>query len=609
MGIHQGRRRPGGSGGGTLTDQVRAARVVPDVPSHAVDEGFWYSIPEPLADRVEVGSAVRVPLGGRRVRGFIVEFGNRPPDRLRDIAQVSGRSTVLTEGLVDSLRWASQHYVAPLGPMLARAAPPNVAPGPPRAESPSDGARIDHPLSDVVDSAAAGRRHLPVVLLEHPPVGLSELARDCVAAGVSLLVVAPTAVEVGQIAGAIEAAGVGVSTVVPEMADKDVTGVWRRARHLTAVTVGTPKVASWPLRTPAICVAIEESRRSMKDRQSPTVAVRDLLIARSRRERIPTIFAGPTPSAELMGAAPEVRRITSGRLWPLVEVVDRRADPPGGGLLGETARQALRAVAARGSVFVYAHRRGYSAASRCASCRTLRVCASCGSRPDPGELCARCGATIGPCGSCGGERFEPLGAGVGRLIDEMARIVGPGSVGSVGDRKAVRVGTERDVPRLSSCDLVIWVDADGLIRGTNYRAAEEALRLGARLAGIVGAGGRLLLQTSDPEHHAVVALRRADPVGFFDVEIELRRTFGYPPVGELMVIEARDLDDVEIRHSELIAVGGAATILGPADSSRGVRWLIQGTDLIRFKQAIRPLVDRWRSAGASVRIDADPIEL
>jgi primosomal protein N' (replication factor Y) len=543
------------------------------------------------------------------VRGFVVELGHRPPDRLRDIAQVSGRSTVLSPGLIDALRWASQHYVAPFGPMLSRATPPNVAPGPPRAEPPSNRARVEHALADVVDAAAVGRRHLPVVMLEHPPTGIPELARDCVAAGVSLLVVAPTAVEVGQVAAAIDAAGVGVSTVVPDMADKDVTGVWRRARHLPAVTVGTPKVAAWPIRTPAVFVAVEESRRSMKDRQSPTVAVRDLLIARSRRERVACVFAGPTPSAELMGEAPEVRRVTTGRLWPLVEVVDRRDDPPGGGLLGETARQALRAVAARGSVFVYAHRRGYSAASRCASCRTLRVCGSCGSRPDPGALCARCGAEIGPCTSCGGDRFEPLGAGVGRLIEEIGRIVDPRIVGSVDDRRAVRVGTERDLPRLPACDLVIWVDADGLIRGTNYRAAEEALRLGARLAGLVGERGRLLLQTSDPGHHAVVALRRADPVGFFDIEIDVRRTFGYPPSGELMVVEARELDDAELRNSELIAIGGGATILGPAESARGVRWLIQGEDLSRFKSALRPVVDRWRSVGASVRIDVDPIEL
>jgi primosomal protein N' (replication factor Y) len=278
-------------------------------------------------------------------------------------------------------------------------------------------------------------------------------------------------------------------------------------------------------------------------------------------------------------------------------------------MLGETARQAIRAIAVSGSVFVYAHRKGYSAASRCVRCRELRVCATCGSRPDPGDTCARCGAAIGPCVSCGHDRFEPLGAGVGRLVEEIGRIVDKRLVGPMEARRAIRVGTERDLPRLSACDLAVWVDADGLVRGTNYRAAEEALRIGARLAGIVSARGRLLVQTSDPGHHAIVALRRADPVGFHEIEIEQRRAFGYPPAGELMVIEVRDLDDVARAGSELIAIGGRATVLGPAESRRGVRWLVQAPDLDAFKLALRPVVDRWRNTGASVRIDADPIDL
>jgi primosomal protein N' (replication factor Y) len=582
--------------------------VVPDVPSHAVDEGFWYSIPEPLADRVEVGSMVRVPLGGRRVRGFVVELSQRDAAKLRDIAQVSGRAPVLTPGLIDALRWAANHYVAPVGPMLARAAPPNVPPTAPKYHS-HKAERTEHALWDIVTAAASERRHRPVVALVHPPEGMIDLARDCLAADVNLIVVAPTALEVEALTAAFEAAGVGASAVLPDMADKDVTGVWRRVRHMATVTVGTPRIATWAVRTPAIAVAVEESRRSMKDRQTPTIAVRDLLLARSRREQLLTVFAGPTPSAELMGVGPDVRRLTGGRLWPLVEVVDRRDDPPGGGLLGEAAKQAIRAIAPNGSVFVYAHRRGYSAASRCVRCRELRVCAACGSRPDPGDTCARCGAAIGSCVSCGHERFEPLGAGVGRLVEEIGRIVDKHMVGPMDARRAIRVGTERDLPRVSGCDLAVWVDADGLVRGTNYRAAEEALRIGARLASIVSDRGRLLVQTSDPAHHAIVALRRADPIGFHEIEIEQRRTFGYPPAGELMVIEVRDLDDVDVPGSELIAIGGRATVLGPAESRRGVRWLVQAPDLDAFKLALRPVVDRWRNTGASVRIDADPIDL
>src|SRR5690606_9448789 len=140
------------------------------------------------------------------------------------------------------------------------------------------------------------------------------------------------------------------------------------------------------------------------------------------------------------------------------------------------------------TVFVFAHRHGYSAASRCGACRTLRRCASCGSRPDPAPTCGRCGATLGPCVACGGSRFEPLGAGVGRVLEDVRRIVDRGVVAEHPADAAVTVGTERDLAGLQRCDLTVMVDADGLMLGANYRAAEEALRIGARLAGRVRPG-------------------------------------------------------------------------------------------------------------------------
>lgn len=586
-----------------------AARVVPVIPSYSVDEGFWYSIPEPLEDRVVLGSMVRVPLSGRRTRGFVVQLDKRDSTKLRDIAQVSGRTPVLTAGLIESLRWAAKHYVAPVGPMLDRAAPPNVPPVEPKPDPPTDQERIDHPLADVVTGAASGARSGPIIVLDLDASALVNLAIDANAAAVNLVVIAPTAVEVTDLGTRMSEEGVSFMTVVPEHSDKEVTSVWRRTRHLNTVTIGTPRIASWPIRAPGIVVVVQESRRAMKERQSPTVAVRDLILARAQREGLVPIFAGPTPSAELVGTDAEIRKLGPRRLWPLVEVIDRRDDPPGRGLLGDPAKQAIRAVATSGSVFVYAHRTGYSAASRCVQCRTLRVCPTCGSRPDPGDDCARCGSAIGPCQNCGGTRFEPLGAGVGRLVEELGRVVDRSVVGPMDARRAVRVGTERDLSRLTPCDLAVMVDADGLVRGTNYRAAEEALRIGARIAGVVKPGGRMLLQTNDPTHPAIVALRRADPVEFHRHELEQRRLLGYPPAGQLMVIEARAMDDSETANSELVAIAGRATLLGPAPSANGVRWLVQGSDLTDFKSALRPVIERWRNGGATIRIDSDPIDL
>ena len=111
-------------GGRTLTGP--AARVVPNVPSFSADDGFWYSVPEQSAGTLSVGSVVRIPLGGRRVRGWVVESTDREDSDLKPILGVSGSFPVFDEDLLTSLRWAAQHYVAPVSVMLAKSAPPNL---------------------------------------------------------------------------------------------------------------------------------------------------------------------------------------------------------------------------------------------------------------------------------------------------------------------------------------------------------------------------------------------------------------------------------------------------------------------------------------------------
>jgi len=81
-----------------------AVRVVPDVASFAVDDGFAYAVPEGMA--VEVGSLVRVPLGGRRVRGWVVAVGEPPRPRLRPLLAVSGNLAVFDAAASSPLPFA-----------------------------------------------------------------------------------------------------------------------------------------------------------------------------------------------------------------------------------------------------------------------------------------------------------------------------------------------------------------------------------------------------------------------------------------------------------------------------------------------------------------------
>lgn len=605
MGIDRPGSRAGG-GGGALTGP--AARVVPRVPTFQVDRGFWYRIPAELA--VDVGSIVRIPLGGRRVRGFVVELGERPLEGLRDIAALTGDGPVFDEDLLQVMSRIAHHYVAPLSTVLDRAAPPN-APRHVRGNLPE----VPHPPSPGAGRPATGHRSAPTYLLDRP--GDHSRLADAVAEGLrdgTALVVAPTGGEVTSIARTLEQVAPGrVVTVLPESPAAETTRAWGSVQAGPGrVLVGTARVSLWQLARPRLFMAIEEGRRAMKERQTPTIHVREVLSLRARTGNASLTFSGPTPSLEAMAMRPSIVAPT-GRLraWPLVEVVDRAGEPPGPGVLGPRARSALRSVATGGGfAFVFTHRHGYAPASRCVRCRALRRCPTCGSRPDQGDTCLRCGSTLGPCQECGGRRFEALGAGEGRVLEELTRLLGDGLVGPAGSRRPVVAGTERDIPGLPPQDLAVAVDADGLILGSNYRAAEEALRVLARVAGTVrtGRGRRMLLQTSRPDDPVVTALERGDPLSFLDHELTVRRHLGLPPAGQLLVVEVRSTPDSA--DADLRSIAGDATeVLGPAPGGRGDRWLVRGADLGPLREGLRPVVQRWRDAGATVRIDADPIDL
>ncbi|HUG75178.1 MAG TPA: hypothetical protein VMM81_05835, partial [Acidimicrobiia bacterium] len=443
-------------------DLTAVVRVVPDVPSFAVDDGFAYVVPDGLS--VGVGDIVRIPLGGRRVRGWVVG-PTEPPDarRIRPLIGKSGEVAVFNAPLLDTLRWAAQHYVAPLAAVLAKATPPNLPKGRGR------------PASDAA-SPAGSTGAVSVHAVPAPWAALvGETATPLIADGHSVIVVAPTWLEaevliddLGELP--IVAGSSHLSAAV-------LTRNWVEAATLPGrLIVGTRDVAWWLPPSLGAAIVLDDGRRGLKEKAMPTVHARDLLLRRSRSEGFAAIATGAVPTPEALAAAGGV--VGSGRAWGLVEVVDRSAAEAGDGIFARATAAAIRAAVADGKrVFVLTHRRG--GAQRCARCRLLRRCGQCEAAPGPGATCERCGAVNGACAGCGGERFEALSGGIPRLVAEAGRLVGGQQVGDRGDDRAVTVGTERDLVGLS-VDLAVVPDADGFVMAPNYRAAEDGLRTIAR---------------------------------------------------------------------------------------------------------------------------------
>lgn len=596
--------------------------MVPDIPAFAVDEGFAYRVPPELAEQVEVGSLVRVPLAGRRVRGYVIGLEEaagegRGGGKLRDVRSLAAPVPVFTPAMLPSLRWAARHYAAPLAAVLAKTGPPNLPKKAPLADLPAV-PPASGPVPEASEAAAAGGPGRTVQLVAGE--GWAELIRGAAAAPVraerSVLAVLPSAVEAAALAERLEA---DYGNRVAAAADQDaaaLTAAWSRAAAQGGlVVVGTLRAGWWPVKDLSMIVLVEDGRPGMKERQTPTVAVRSLAAKRSAAERLQLVLVGRVPAVQTLHEGTDVVRVP-GRLWAPVEVVDRSEAPPGEGVVTGRVRTAVAGVRRRGGrVFAFTHRRGYAPASRCTQCRLLRTCPVCEGRvghsgPSAGgdpsgreAVCRRCEVRPGACSSCGGVRFEPLGAGVGRIVEELGRVVG-GDAAEAGSGAPVMVGTERDLPGLPPVDLAVVVDADGLVRGTNYRAAEDALSVMARTAAAVRRerGCRMMVQTADPRHPIYAALRRGDPFPFLEEELDARRRYALPPCGEVLVLEVKGGFDPEAFDP----VFEDAHVYGPAHEAGRTRWMIHADDLREVKDRLRPAVGLLRDKGCQVRVDVDP---
>lgn len=574
---------------------------MPDLPTFAVDDGFSYIVPDDMSG-IEIGSIVRVPLGSRTVRGFVTSLRASPQVvDLRPIKKRSGELTVFDERLLRTARWAATHYVAPLSTVLAATAPPNL----PRANS----REVPQRRFEAGPVPARVRPTYHVTGRDYADL-IEQRAQIHLAAGGNVFVVVPTAAECFALAKQLEAVfGGGVMTATSAMPAKDATATWSALRQRGGIiAVGTRELALWHGGPLTLACVVEEGRPAMKARQTPTLHVRDVMRRRSSVERFSLVFLGPVPTVEAVAAGVEIAE-HAGRVWPFVEVADRNEEPPGSGVILDKTRAAVGAIAERERrVFVLAPHRGYAPAFACVTCGEVRRCDGCGAAVRQSGPCVRCGRPVAEACSCTSRRYRPLGAGVGRVIEELRRSLGDRVGEAAGSQ--VRVGTERDLVEVSGVDLAVAIDLDGRILAPTYRAEEDALRLGARLALSLarGRGRRCLVQTSLPTHDVIKTLQSGHPIATLQRDLDRRTERLLPPVGEVIAIELRGEgsadDDAAIRQA---AVG--ATVRGPAPVDEGSRWLLQRGDLsdarIRLRQVVRMLRDR----GRTVRIDADPIDL
>lgn len=577
---------------------VATVRVLPDVTG--LDKQFDYSVPEQLAGAITIGSIVRIPLHGRRVRGWVTAVDPESevdPHRLHPVARWS--SIGPAPDLIDLARWASVRWAAArLRPFLVAASPPtNVTALP----TPLQG-HADVPTSAVSRRAAELMTKGGGVLLLPPATSPIDAIVAAAAAGPSLVVM-PTVARAQAMATALRRRGLSAA-VVPQQ--------WALAAAGVDVVIGARAAAWAPCPALGVAVVVDEHDEALQEERSPTWHARDVLVERARRAAAPVLATSPCPSVTGLAAVGDhVARLPvddERASWPIVDIVDRSDEEPWKrSLLTSALIRELRRADSR--VVCVHNTTGRARILACRTCRALLRCIRCdaavGLADDPAALvCRRCG-TERPavCQECGASGFANLRPGVTRLREELEAAAGRSVAAVTGSNEVappaadIFVGTEAVLHRVDRADVVAFLDFDRELLAPRYRANEQAMALLAKAARLLGPrarGGRLMIQTFVPRHDVIQAALLADPGRLIEPERARREQFGLPPARALASVTGTGSGAVidHLRNVPGISVGGAVD-----------DYLVTATTWAELGAAV---IDAPRPKGRRVRVAVDP---
>lgn len=105
-----------------MSDLIARVAVAAPLPT-----ALCYRIPESLAQQVQVGARLRVPLGRRQVVGYLLGYTDQPVARMKDVLEVLDREPLFHGGMVEFFEWAADYYCHPLGEVIRTALPAGLS--------------------------------------------------------------------------------------------------------------------------------------------------------------------------------------------------------------------------------------------------------------------------------------------------------------------------------------------------------------------------------------------------------------------------------------------------------------------------------------------------
>ncbi len=396
--------------------------------------------------------------------------------------------------------------------------------------------------------------------------------------------------------------------------DQEKVEIWQKVKEgRYQIIIGARSAVFLPFKDLGLCIVDEEHESSYKQHDpAPRYHARDAAMVLAKLNNCKTILGSATPSLEVYYNAQQQKygwvkldkRYHEVAL-PSVETSniaeERRVKTMVKDDIGSQLFEAItKALEQNQQVILFQNRRGYAPFLSCNSCEWVPKCKNCDisltyHKYIDSLKCHYCGYTQQQpktCGACGSTQLTLKGVGTEKVEDELnelfplarvARLDLDAAKSKHGHEEIIRSFEERQFDILvgtqmlskgldfEHVSLVGVINADSLLSFPDFRAHERAMQLLMQVGGRAGRKhqqGKVIIQTSMPNHFVLQALLHGQYESLMERELEDRQKFGYPPFFRMIKIvlkskEYKTVEQAALRLKYLMQGNVKATLLGP----------------------------------------------
>jgi len=629
---------------------VRYVKVALDLP---LNQLFCYEVPDKFIAQIEIGKRVLVPFRQRRLTGFVVEEAKEKNSKgLRQIINVVDELSPLEDGLLRLGKWISEYYCCPLGQALH-----SVVSIQHPFKADKEGLVEGKHLSRKGPRASSSLKEAKVVLFHIENWGKRidlylELIEKVLDTGQQVILIVP---EVHYILFLQEKFQPcykdGLSVFHSRLTPRQRYVEWQRMKKgQVKLTIGTRSAVFAPFPDPGLIIIEEEENLSYKQREVPRYHTREVAIKRGKLQNFPVALISQSPSTESWWQAKRgnyslVEICRDRKSFPSVHIVDLRQEK--NRIFSISLEKAIEHTLKQGElVLLFLNRRGFSNFLLCQECGEVIRCPNCNIGLTfhlKGRLiCHYCGHEENSpqiCPFCKGRHLQWIGRGTEQLeiearkrfprayirradLDIINSSLAYRTLLNDLDRIDLLIGTGLIIKEeiLQRAKLVGVVLLDTLLNLPDFRAGERVFQILAKIRNLIKKDGRVIIQTYNPTHYAVTAVKEGREQVFYEEETSLRKELGYPPYlhwtrilleGKVKsrVGEVANRIKEELQGQEIDFLGPSPCPIGKIKGTYRYHLVLRDKDSAKIRKVLKnklnPLFTYFHNV--KVTVDVDPL--